>query len=305
MPALAGVGLAVGGRNAVQWGWSGGKGLAMIWAGMIIALAIALGFGATVYLISKYAILVRKYSIKKGLYIALVYFFVVTTVLTLTIGEWSYELNLFDSVVYKGSPSLHLDKLPEVTVALAIVLKALVVSVFSILVWLPYVYAKVAKEDHSERQRSPSRAEFSYSMVRLLFGPVLWKRPRPTEESQGGHVPDYRVHGRDEPENASTQNAARKLQITILLMVEETPNDVESKSDPETSVEDHEPDLLNLSLRHLKRSNTRLKGSGGDQIIYTLFSDSSFSQVSLMVLEVGLKRQSELTDSRRSQDANG
>jgi solute carrier family 20 (sodium-dependent phosphate transporter) len=34
--ALAGVGVAIGGKDAVTWGWNGGKGLATIFAGFII-----------------------------------------------------------------------------------------------------------------------------------------------------------------------------------------------------------------------------------------------------------------------------
>lgn len=34
--AIAGVGVAVGGADAVVWGWNGGKGLGAIWAGLLI-----------------------------------------------------------------------------------------------------------------------------------------------------------------------------------------------------------------------------------------------------------------------------
>lgn len=34
--AIAGVGVAVGGKDAVQWGWNNGSGLATIFAGFII-----------------------------------------------------------------------------------------------------------------------------------------------------------------------------------------------------------------------------------------------------------------------------
>jgi sodium-dependent phosphate transporter len=51
--------------------------------------------------------------------------------------------------VYKGAPSLKLDKLSEAVTAAAIVGTAAVVTLLSILFWLPFVYAKVMKNDYS------------------------------------------------------------------------------------------------------------------------------------------------------------
>lgn len=85
--ALAGVGVAVGGWDAPNWGWNGSKGLGAIWAGMGIAPAISAGFAATVYLITKFAVLDRENSIKKALMISPIYFFTVTAVLTMSIGK--------------------------------------------------------------------------------------------------------------------------------------------------------------------------------------------------------------------------
>ena len=85
--ALAGTGVAVGGTGAVQWGWNNAKGLGAIFAGMIIAPAISAGFGAIVYLISKYAVLERKNPLRAGLIISPIYFFTVAAVLTMSIGK--------------------------------------------------------------------------------------------------------------------------------------------------------------------------------------------------------------------------
>jgi sodium-dependent phosphate transporter len=92
--ALAGVGVAVAGKDAVNWGWNGGKGLATIFAGFIIAPAISAGFAAVVYLLTKYLVLKRKDSTRAGLYASPVYFFVVACVLTMSIGESSAVLSL-------------------------------------------------------------------------------------------------------------------------------------------------------------------------------------------------------------------
>lgn len=181
--ALAGVGVAVSGPSGVQWGWNGGKGLATIFAGMGIAPAISAGFGAVVYLITKYAVLVRKDSVKKAMLLSPIYFFTVFAVLTM-------------SIVYKGSPSLKLDKLSKTTIALAIVLTALVGAIISIVFWLPYVYAKVVRQDYTLRP------------YHIFLGPLLWKRPAPEPIEGVSAVADYRVHGRAEDETpAATAQA--------------------------------------------------------------------------------------------------
>jgi sodium-dependent phosphate transporter len=135
--ALAGVGVALGGKDAVNWGWNGGKGLATIFAGMGIAPGMAGGFAAIVFLITKYVVLVRKDSTKWGLIMGPIYFFAVAAILTL-------------SIVYKGAPNLGLDELPQTTIAAAIVGTGAVISALSIIFWLPYVYCKVVRKDYSE-----------------------------------------------------------------------------------------------------------------------------------------------------------
>lgn len=177
--ALAGVGVATGGGEAVNWGWNGGKGLATIFAGFGVAPAMSGGFAVAVYLITKFAVLDRANSVIKGLYLSPFYFFTVIAVLTM-------------SIVYKGSPSLNLDDLPEVTVALAIVLTALVCAILAAVFWLPYVYRMVVKKDHTLR------------WWHFVYGPLLWKRPdpEPLPEGEAGNtlVKDYRVVGRDSPQ---------------------------------------------------------------------------------------------------------
>lgn len=86
--ALAGTGVALGGSGAVQWGWNNAKGLGAIFAGMIIAPAISAGFGAIIYLISKYAVLERKNPVRNAMFISPVYFFTVAAVLTMSIGKF-------------------------------------------------------------------------------------------------------------------------------------------------------------------------------------------------------------------------
>lgn len=177
--AIAGVGVAIGGKDAVTWGWNDAKGLASIYSGIFIAPAIAGGFGAAVYLITKFVVLVRKDPVKTGLFFSPFYFFTVAAVLTM-------------SIVYKGAPSLHLDKLSDASTAAAIVGTAAVVALLSIIFWLPYVRAKVLKKDYTIR------------WYHFFMGPLIWNRQPPADagtETAAAHVHDYRVV-RDPAQNA-------------------------------------------------------------------------------------------------------
>ncbi|GAA6033370.1 hypothetical protein JCM8097_006717 [Rhodosporidiobolus ruineniae] len=171
--AIAGVGVATAGVDAVQWGWNGGKGLATIFAGFLIAPAIAGGFGAVLYLLVKFLVLVRKNPVPYALAAGPVVFFLTSAVMTM-------------AIIFKGSPSLGLDKMPDHEMAAAIVGTAAVVSLFSILFWLPYVHAKVVKKDYTLR------------FYHFLLGPALWFRQPPADAAERmAAVVDYRIRKED------------------------------------------------------------------------------------------------------------
>jgi sodium-dependent phosphate transporter len=90
--ALAGAGVAVGGVDAVQWGWNDSKGIAAIFGGIIIAPCLSAAFASVVFLFTKYAVLERENSVKAAMIVAPLYFFTVGAVLTMSIGECSYLL---------------------------------------------------------------------------------------------------------------------------------------------------------------------------------------------------------------------
>lgn len=90
--SLAGVGVALGGADAVQWGWNGGKGLGTIFAGFGIAPGIAAGFGGVVFLLTKFLVLKRQDPVRAAMIASPVYFFGVTAILTLTIGKLNWRL---------------------------------------------------------------------------------------------------------------------------------------------------------------------------------------------------------------------
>ncbi|GAA5872410.1 hypothetical protein JCM1840_006055 [Sporobolomyces johnsonii] len=169
--ALAGVGVATGGASSVQWGWNDGKGLATIFAGFIIAPAIAGGFGAVLYLIVKWGVLKRANPLPYALASGPAVFFLTSAVMTM-------------AIIFKGSPSLGLNKLPSNITAAAIVGTACVVTVLSILFWLPYVYCAVVRKDYTLR------------WYMFFYGPALWWRKAPADAGSvtaPQHIHDYRV----------------------------------------------------------------------------------------------------------------
>lgn len=173
--AVAGVGVAIGGGDAVNWGWNGGKGLATIFAGFFIAPSVAAGFGAVCYLLVKYGVLARRNPLPWAMASGPIVFFTVAAVCTM-------------SIVFKGSPSLGLDELPPNELAAAIVGTAAVVAALSVAFWLPYVYCKSVRKDYTIR------------FYHFLMGPALWWRKAPEDAGLVGSpafVPDYRVR-RDE-----------------------------------------------------------------------------------------------------------
>ncbi|GAA5822278.1 hypothetical protein JCM10212_004281 [Sporobolomyces blumeae] len=174
--ALAGVGVALGGGDAVQWGWNGGKGLATIFAGFAIAPAIAGGFAAVLYLIAKYGVLLRANPVAYALASGPFFFFLAAAVMTM-------------AIIFKGSPSLGLSKLDDSTMAGAIVGTAAVVALLAVLFWVPYVHCKVVKKDYTLR------------FYHFFLGPMLWFRQPPADAgtlSAPSFVPDYRIRKDDD-----------------------------------------------------------------------------------------------------------
>ncbi|GAA5854926.1 hypothetical protein JCM8547_004122 [Rhodosporidiobolus lusitaniae] len=167
--AVAGVGVATAGADSVQWGWNDGKGLATIFAGFIIAPAIAGGFGAVLYLLVKFGVLMRKNPVPYALACGPLVFFLTAAVMTM-------------AIVFKGSPSLGLSKLSSSALAAAVVGTAAVVALLAVLFWIPYVYCKVIRKDYTIR------------FYHFFLGPALWFRKAPADAAERqAAVVDYRI----------------------------------------------------------------------------------------------------------------
>ncbi|CAI5489496.1 unnamed protein product [Closterium sp. Naga37s-1] len=75
--ALIGIGVSAYGMDAVNWGWNG-KGVAQIAASWVLAPTLAGILAATIYLITLYAVMKRKNSLRAGIY-AIPFYFTITT----------------------------------------------------------------------------------------------------------------------------------------------------------------------------------------------------------------------------------
>jgi sodium-dependent phosphate transporter len=93
--AIIGAAIASIGADQVQWGWNKGSGVSGIIAAWFIAPAIAGAFASIVFLITKYAVLERKRSLRNGFLMVPVYFAVTAGVLTMVIvwkgGQYIYR----------------------------------------------------------------------------------------------------------------------------------------------------------------------------------------------------------------------
>ncbi|KAK3988887.1 putative phosphate permease [Cladorrhinum sp. PSN332] len=179
--AVAGVGVATAGASKVQWGWNGGKGLGAIFSGLVMAPAISAAFGATIFMLIKLVVHLRKNPVPWAVWTAPMWFLIAGTVCTL-------------SIVYKGSPNLGLNKKPAWYVASVTMGTGAGVALLSAIFFVPFVHAKVIKKDHGVK------------WWMFVYGPLLFKRPVVAEADQA-NVPNYAVVQDDEEEHLPANNS--------------------------------------------------------------------------------------------------
>lgn len=172
--AVAGVGVATVGASKVQWGWNKGTGLGAIFAGLAMAPTIAAGFGATIFMLIKLTVHMRKNPVPWAIYTSPLFFLIAGTICTL-------------SIVYKGSPNLGLNKRPPWFIASVTMGTGAGVALLSALFFVPYVHTMVIKKDPTLR----------WYMV--FQGPLLFKRQAPMEADKA-LVPNYAVVQDDKSE---------------------------------------------------------------------------------------------------------
>lgn len=182
--AVAGVGVATVGASKVQWGWNNGKGLGAIFAGLGMAPMISAGFAATIFMLIKLTVHMRKNPVPWAVYSSPFFFLVAGTVCTL-------------SIVYKGSPKLGLNKKPGWYIAAVTVGTGSGVALLAAVFFVPYVYAKVIAKDNTVK------------WWMFIQGPLLFKRARPSDADEA-IVPNYAVVQHDE--DKQEQSSARSLE---------------------------------------------------------------------------------------------
>jgi sodium-dependent phosphate transporter len=170
--SVAGVGVATVGASKVQWGWNNGKGLGAIFSGLVMAPAIAAGFGASIFMLIKVIVHMRKNPVPWAIYTAPFFFLIAGTICTL-------------SIVYKGSPNLKLNKKPPAYVAGVTMGTGAAVCLLSAIFFVPFVYAKVINKDHSVK------------WWMFIQGPLLFKRTPPAVADRA-KVPNYAVVQEDD-----------------------------------------------------------------------------------------------------------
>lgn len=179
--AVAGVGVATVGAPKVQWGWNDGKGLGAIFAGLGMAPAISAGFAATIFMLIKLTVHMRKNPVPWAVYTSPFFFLIAGTICTL-------------SIVYKGSPNLKLNKKPGWYVAAVTMGTGSGVAALAALLFVPYVHAKIIKKDPSVK------------WWMFIQGPLLFRRPAPLHADRTV-VPNYAVVQGDEEEQSSGHSA--------------------------------------------------------------------------------------------------
>lgn len=172
--AVAGVGVATVGASKVQWGWNDGKGLGAIFAGLGMAPAISAGFAATIFMLIKVIVHMRKRPTKWAVFTSPFFFLVAGTICTL-------------SIVYKGSPNLGLNKKPSWYIVAVTLGCGGGLAVLAGIFFVPYLYCKIVKRDASVRG------------YMVFMGPLLWRRPAPAEGDRSV-VPNYAVVQENEEE---------------------------------------------------------------------------------------------------------
>ena len=172
--AVAGVGVALAGADKVQWGWNNGKGLGAIFAGLGMAPAISAGFGATIFMLIKLVVHLRKNPIPWAVWTSPFFFLIAGTICTL-------------SIVYKGSPNLGLGKKPAWYIAAVTMGTGGGVAILAAIFFVPFVHARIIKRD----------AGVKWYM--FIQGPLLFRRPWP-QDGERAVVPNYAVVQHDEDE---------------------------------------------------------------------------------------------------------
>lgn len=240
--AVAGVGVATVGASQVQWGWNDGKGLGAIFAGLGMAPAVSACFGATIFMLIKLVVHIRKDPVRWAVWTSPFFFLIAGTVCTL-------------SIVYKGSPNLGLNKKPSWYVASVTMGTGGGIAILAAIFFVPYLHAKVIRKDHTVKWWS------------FIQGPLLFNRPAPLHPDKA-NIPDYAIV-QDEDESlksttSSPQAHGDSLPIETDLGDSSISGCVEQKSEQDYAIiEAKKPTHKELSAQGQARLHANLRKKRG------------------------------------------
>ncbi|KAL8653825.1 MAG: hypothetical protein Q9226_003686 [Calogaya cf. arnoldii] len=138
-----------------------------IFTGLGIAPIISGGFGATIFMLIKLLVHVRKNPVPWAVFTAPFFFLIAGTVCTL-------------SVVYKGSPRLGLAKKPDWYIASVTMGVGCGLAALSAIFFVPFLYARVIKKDYTVKGWM------------VILGPSLLFR-QPPGDADRADIPNYAV----------------------------------------------------------------------------------------------------------------
>ncbi|KAF2741831.1 sodium/phosphate symporter [Sporormia fimetaria CBS 119925] len=219
--AVAGVGVAVAGANKVQWGWNNGKGLGAIFAGLVMAPTISACFAATIFMLIKVVVHMRKKPVPWAIYTSPFFFLIAGTVCTL-------------SIVYKGSPKLGLNKKPPSFIAGVTLGAGGGLCLLAAFFFVPFLHSKVIKRDQSIKA------------YHAAMGPALFKRE--VQQGERAVVPNYSVV-QDDDESISHSSSSASVNVITSVEAEKARVQAEARHKSHKQLVAEGEDRLHAKLR--------------------------------------------------------
>lgn len=235
--AVAGVGVATAGASQVQWGWNKGSGLGAIFAGLGMAPAIAAGFGASIFMLIKLIVHIRKNPVPWAVYTSPFFFLIAGTISTL-------------SIVYKGSPKLGLNKKPGWWVVSVTLGVGAGLCLLSAIFFVPWLRQRVIKKDYTCR------------WWLIPMGPMLWNR-QPPADADRAMVRNYAVIQHDSDDKASTASSGEDEELAIKANPEGTAPAVKAKSLEAVEAQSSQLTYKQLMYQGEQRFHARLREKPG------------------------------------------